>query len=117
MVKELRLRWSPLKRGLFVIPGDDIIESGAQPFRLSADKLADPDLFSQAAMDHNWPRLTVEGHRDRIVDALAELGVSSEHFARVSIGVQSAASVAVMKMLDAETTVEECLSELEDIAA
>ena len=74
-MRAYRIRWSPRKSGFFVIPGDEIIESGAQPFLIDWHKLIDPDLFRQTSLDHNWPRLSGDW-RDKLKAALAEKDIA-----------------------------------------
>ena len=114
-MRELKLRWSPRKRGFFVIPSDELLECGALAFRLKSEKLLDADRFNDVAhYDYNWPRLSVENHRERIKSALVECDFKTE---LMTLYERSDAGLAIIDLLEYEISLEECFDKLVRIAA
>ena len=114
-MRELRLRWSPRKRGFFVIPSDELLECGALAFRLKSEKLLDADRFNDVAhYDYNWPRLSVEDHHERIKRALVDCDFKTE---KLSVYQRGGMGLAILDLLEYKTSLEQCFGKLERIAA
>jgi len=102
-MQSLRLRWTPRQGGWFVIPGDEILESGAKPFRVDWNKLIGPDLFRQASMEHDWPPLSVNDHRERLKHAVSDKDIADG----IHPGCREQVVLLSLALVNDELTLEE----------
>ena len=108
-MREFRIRWSPNKSGVFVIPGDNIIDNGAKPFRVDWHKIICPDLFRQTSLDHDWPRLRVDHWRDDLKDIIADKDIADG----CPSGMRAQCALLSMALFNDELSLEDYAARME----
>lgn len=113
MDRHLLLKWSQ-RRGIFVVPHDDLIRAGhrPQPFYIVATALTDPEVFDFFAEPYLWPRAPVFGWRDEVKEALCGLYVPD--FDNHSLCCKCDVTGIVCDLVDSLISIEEALDRLEE---